>query len=257
MLFVRRGLIFEMVKREIATQYAGSWLGTVWAVINPMVMIAVFWFVFGFGLKAKPLSDVPFVIWLTAGMAAWFCFSEILGSATRAITGNPHLVKKILFPTSILAVVKIISSSVGHLIFLVLLLALSVFLNHSLTYYCLQFFYYYLCMAVLVLGLSWITSSANVFFKDTQQVVGLVLRVGFWATPIFWDYHIMPEKVQQILKLNPMFYIVQGYRNSFVYAEPFWDNWQLGIYFWTVSLLIFFSGAVIFRRLKPHFADVI
>ena len=123
--------------------------------------------------------------------------------------------------------------------------------------YWVQALYYFLAMSVFALGLSWITSSINVFARDTGQVVQLVLLFGFYLTPIFWDVSIMPAKLRFFLELNPMFYIVEGYRESFISFVPFWHHWLMTIYFWGVAFLTFAIGAVIFLRLRPHFADVL
>jgi lipopolysaccharide transport system permease protein/teichoic acid transport system permease protein len=112
-------------------------------------------------------------------------------------------------------------------------------------------------MSVLALGISWIVSSLNVFLRDVGQIVAVVLQVGFWATPIFWDIQIMPKGFQTAIKLNPMFYIVQGYRESFIYFTPFWKHPFYTLYFWFAVLTVLFIGAIIFRKLKPHFSDVL
>jgi len=153
--------------------------------------------------------------------------------------------------------VKIISSLVTHLVFLIILLALLLFQSMDFSLYFFQFLYYLICLLVLASGLGWLFSSLNVFIRDVTQLVSLVLQVGFWATPIFWDIKMMPEKIQFILKLNPMFYIVQGYRESFIYFLPFWKHPYQTLYFWTVALLLFFLGCFVFRRLRPQFADVL
>ncbi|MEA3334070.1 MAG: ABC transporter permease [Pseudomonadota bacterium] len=254
----RRNLIWEMVKREIAVQYVGSWLGGIWTVVNPLMMILIFWFVFGFGLKAQPQNNVPFVVWLTAGMALWFNFSEILSGSTVMITNNSHLVKKILFPCSILPVIKVFSSLVSHAIFLLLLFILIIAYGLPVNgWFILQGLYYYVAMVVLVLGLSWLSSALNVWSRDTAQVVQVGLQICFWGTPIFWDINIMPFSVQHWLKLNPIFYLVQGYRDSFIYGVPFWRHWRWGLYYWFIAGSFLIIGALVFRRLKPHFADVI
>jgi len=105
-------------------------------------------------------------------------------------------------------------------------------------------------MAVLALGIGWITSSINVFARDTAQIVNVVLQFGFWATPIFWDLEILPEEAQSILQLNPMFYIVQGYRDSFLYGVPFWQHYELTLYYWGLTGIVFVVGAIIFMRLS-------
>jgi lipopolysaccharide transport system permease protein/teichoic acid transport system permease protein len=203
------------------------------------------------------MQDIPFSVWLTAGMAPWFNFAEIWGRATDSIVAHPHLVRKVNFPTSILPVATVGAALVSHLIFLALLLILMLGYGIPLRFWILQGAYYYFAMVVLVLGLSWLTASVNVFFRDTGQIVQLLLQIGFWGTPIFWDINIMPPIVQTILKINPIYYIIQGYRDSFIYGISFWQDWRWGLYFWSVTALILLAGALVFRRLRPHFADVL
>lgn len=256
-LYKRRFLIAEMAKRDIATNHAGSMLGFFWTFVNPLIMIFILWFVFSYGFKAAPKGNVPFVIWLTAGMAIWNTFTETVSGATGVVVGNSHLVKKVVFPLSILPVVKLVASLITHVVFIALLVALIVLLRSPISFFWLQALYYFFAMAVLALGVGWITSSINVFARDTSQVVNVILQFGFWATPIFWDLEMLPRGIQSILKLNPMFYIVQGYRDSFIYAVPFWYHWQMTIYYWGITGFIFVLGAIIFLRLRPHFADVL
>ena len=255
--FGQRSLILAMAKREVAAQNVGSLLGFIWTFIHPLVLIFVFWFVFSVGFKVKPMSDVPFVVWLTAGMAPWFLFSQIVTASVGTVIANANLIKKTVFPSEILPVVNVASTLVTHLVFLVLLFFLLVFQQISFSMYALQFIYYLFCLCVLTLGIGWIVSALNVFLRDIGQLVGGVIQVGFWATPIFWDIQIMPLKAQLILKLNPMFYIVQGYRDSFIYQRGFWHYPYLTLYFWTVTLFILVVGIVVFKRLKPQFADVL
>jgi len=112
-------------------------------------------------------------------------------------------------------------------------------------------------MCVFALGFGWAVSALNVFVRDVGQIVAVIIQVGFWATPILWDISIMPLKVQMIFKLNPMFYIVQGYRESFIYFSPFWRHPYQTLYFWVVAVTILVIGALIFKKLKPQFADVL
>jgi lipopolysaccharide transport system permease protein len=253
----RRFLIFEMAKRDISTNIAGSFLGFFWTFINPLVLIFIFWLVFTVGFKIEPKGNIPFVVWMTAAMAIWTTFNEIVNGSTSVIISNTHLVKKVVFPLSILPVVKLAASFVTHFIFLAMLLGLILLNGLPVSVYWLQAVYYFVAMSVLALGLSWITSSVNIFARDTGQIISLLLFFGFYLTPIFWDMSIMPENIQFFLKLNPMFYIVQGYRDSFLYFVPFWHHPVMTIYFWGVALSVFALGATIFLRLRPHFADVL
>ncbi len=257
LLIEQRYLIIALAKRQISSQYIGSLLGVIWTFIQPMVLILVFWFVFSIGFKVKPLNDVPFVVWLTAGMAPWFLFAQILTSTTSAVVGHANLVKKTLFHSEVLPIVNIVSGIVTHAVFLGLLLILIAGYQLGFSFYFFQFIYYLFCLCMLSLGLGWILSSLNVFLRDVAQIVGVVIQVGFWATPIFWDINIMAPNIQRILKLNPMYYIVDGYRNSFIYHEGFWLDPYLTVYFWTFTLITLLIGIKIFQRLKPQFADVL
>ena len=257
LLYRRRSLIVSMARREVETKYVGSVMGFMWTFIHPLVLILVFWVVFNLGFRVKPIHDAPFVVWLTAGMCGWFVFSDILNGAAGVIVENTNLIKKTLFPSQILPVVKMVSSLVAHSVFIAILLGLIALNSMSPSWYCLQFFYYLFCLCVLGLGLGWAVSALNVFIRDVTQVVAVILQVGFWGTPILWDIQMMPENIRFLLKLNPMSYIVQGYRDSFVYAVPFWEHPVETLYFWVINSCIVVVGALIFQKLKPQFPDVL
>ncbi len=253
----RRYLIYTMARREVASNYVGSLLGVIWTFIHPVVLITVFWVVFSLGFRVRPMKDVPFVVWLTAGMSGWFAFSEMVAGAVGSVVANGNLVKRTLFPSQVLPVVKIFSSLANHAAFILVLFVLIVLQRMPLSFYYLQALYYLACMMVLAVGLGWMFSALNVFIRDVGQVVGVALQIGFWATPIFWDARIMPARLQQYLKLNPLYYIVQGYRDSFIYFVPFWQRPYLTAYFWSVALVILLLGAMVFKRLQPQFSDAL
>ncbi len=246
-----------MAARDVKAQYVGSSLGLLWTVIHPVVMITVFWFVFSIGFKAKPMNDVPFVVWLTAGLAPWYFFSEIVSGSTGLVVANAHLVKRTIFFPQILPIVKILAALVTHVVFLCVLLFLIMFQQQPFSFMFFQVFYYLGCLIVLALGISWAASALNVFLRDIGQLVTVALQVGFWVTPIFWDIQMMPDRAQWFLKLNPVYYIIQGYRDSFIGFIPFWQHPLYTAYFWTVASVVLLGGAMVFRRLKPQFADVL
>jgi ABC-type polysaccharide/polyol phosphate export permease len=257
LIFLQKHLIISMARREVATQYVGSLLGFIWTFVNPMAMIFVFWVVFSLGFRLKPTNNVPFVVWLTAGMAAWFFFADIINGSATVVNANAHLIKKTLFPSQILPVIKIIACLITHLVFLFVLIILIIFQKMPFSFYYLQFLYYLFCMIIFALGLGFTVSALNPFIRDVSQIVGVAIQIGFWATPIFWDLGMMPPKIQTIIKLNPMYYIVQGYRESFIYFLPFWRHPYQTLYFWFIAVIIFIIGAFVFKKLKPQFADVL
>lgn len=257
LIFNQKDLIVSMAKREVTNHYVGSLLGFIWTFVNPIVMILVFWFVFEVGFKIKTESDVPFVVWLTAGMAIWFAFADIISGSTGVIVENANLIKKTLFPSQILPIIKIVSCLITHSVFLIILIALILLQGMPFNFYYFQFLYYLFCMVILALGIAWMASALNVFIRDMKQIIAMFVQIGFWATPIFWNIGIMPENIQKILKLNPFQYIVQGYRESFIYFFPFWRHPYQTVYFWLFTLLLLFCGALVFKKLKPQFADVL
>lgn len=257
LLFLQKHLITAMAKREVASQYIGSFLGFIWAFIQPLVLITVLWMVFSLGFRVKPNANVPFVVWLTAGMAPWFAFSEIVTKSSGVLVANAHLIKKTVFHSQILPVIKVVSSFIRHAIFLGMLFFLILLNQISITVYYFQAFYYLFCLAFLAIGIGWLVSSLNVFLRDIAQIVAVVVQVGFWATPIFWDISIMPENLQPYFRLNPVFYIVQGYRESFLYGIGFWHHPYQTAWFWCFSGGLFVLGALVFQKLKPQFADVL
>lgn len=257
LIFLQKHLIVSMAKREVAAKYVGSFLGFIWTFINPMVLIFVFWVVFSIGFRVQPKNDIPFIVWLTAGMAAWFVFADIVNGSANVVIVNANLITKTLFHSQILPLVTIVSCLITHSVFLLLLFGLIAIQKLPFSLYFLQFIYYLGCMSVFALGLGWIVSALNVFIRDVAQIVGVIIQVGLWATPILWDISMMPPKIQMIFKLNPMFYIVQGYRESFIYFIPFWKHPYQTLYFWAVAITVFVVGALIFKSLKPQFADVL
>lgn len=259
-----RKLILKLAKNDFKTRYAGSYLGIVWAFVQPIITIVVYWFVFEYGLSAgAQLSrsgiKIPFVLWLSAGLIPWFFFSEALSSATNALVEYNYLVKKVVFKIEILPIVKVISSLFVHAFFVAFILILFACYGHFPDVYTLQVVYYSFCMVMLVLAISYTTCAVVVFFRDLSHIIGIILQVGVWATPIMWNFSIIGNPVLQfIFKLNPMFYIVQGYREALIEKTFFWESAAgLTIYFWGLTLILFVIGRAMFKKLKPHFADVL
>ncbi len=256
-LFQSKKIIFELTKQDFKIKYLGSHLGLLWAFINPTVTLLIFWFVFQLGFKSRPVAEVPFILWLMCGIIPWFFFSEGLSSATISITEKSYLVQKVVFRVSTLPIIKILSALIIHIFFLIVLFIVFLAYGFIPDAYYLQVPYYLFAMIVLMLGLSWITSSVIIFLRDTAQIVSMILQFGYWLTPVFWSHTMLPQKYQPFIKLNPVYYIVEGYRDCLINKTWFWEHAGLTVYFWAVTIAVFVLGAFIFRRLRPHFADVL
>lgn len=263
-LWASRRLIWKLSKNDFKTRYAGSYLGIIWAFVQPVITILVYWLVFEKGFGAKPELfkagvEVPFVVYLTSGLVPWFFFSEAISNATNALLEYNYLVKKVVFKISILPMIKIIAASFIHIFFVGVLLIITWVYGYRVTPYTFQLIYYSFCMFMLALAMSYTLCSVVVFFRDLSQIVNIALQIGMWATPIMWSFARMEGHpvLATIFKLNPVYYIVNGYRQSLFEQVWFFEEPMLTAYFWGFTVAVFAFGTFVFKRLKPHFADVL
>lgn len=252
-----RKLIWSLAKNDFKSRFAGSYLGIFWAFVQPVVTIMVYWFVFQVGFRNGSVDEFPFVLWLTAGLVPWFYFSEALTGASGSLIEYSYLVKKVVFNIDILPMIKALSALFVNLFFVSFFILICSFYGYYPSIYTLQVFYYIVCQFALVIALSYITSAIMVFFRDLGQVIGIVLQIGMWLTPIMWQSSMLGEQYQKFIKLNPMFYIVNGYREAALSKEWFFHHGLWTVYFWGLVFVLLLIGTRLFKRLKPHFADVL
>ena len=220
-LYQNRKLIWKLSKNDFRNKFAGAYFGIVWAFIQPMVTVAVYFVVFQLGLRVQPAATgYPYICWLVSGIIPWFFFSDALPSASNCLLEYSYLVKKVVFKISVLPIVKVISSLFVHLFFIV--------------------------FAILIFAL--------------MGKLPPVLNVGMWATPILWDTTTIPNIpnwLNSLLKLNPLYYIVQGYRDSFMNGLWFFEHPWHTLYFWAFVLMAGLISSKVFKRLRVHFSDVL
>ena len=259
-LYQNRKLVLSLAKNDFKTKYAGSYLGIVWAFIQPIVTILVYWFVFSVGLKAGTVSDYPFVLYLVSGIVPWFFFQDALNGGTNALIEYNYLVKKVVFKISVLPIVKVISSLFVHLFFIVFAILIFALMGKLPPVQIIQIGYYTFAVICLVVVLSYLTCSITPFFRDFGQIINVILNVGMWATPILWDTTTIPNIpnwLNSLLKLNPLYYIVQGYRDSFMNGLWFFEHPWHTLYFWAFVLMAGLISSKVFKRLRVHFSDVL
>ena len=256
-LYKNRVLVLNLAKNDFKTKYAGSYFGIIWAFIQPIVTIVLYWFVFQVGFRSTSVENFPFVLWLIAGLVPWFFFSDGIVFATNCLMEYSYLVKKVVFRISVLPMVKIISAFFIHIFFVGFMLFIYGCYGHFPTVYTIQLIYYTFCIFILVLAMTYATSAIILFFKDLGQIITIFLQVGMWMSPIMWNINIIPVRFQWMFKSNPMYYIVEGYRDALINHIWFFDKLLMTCYFWGTTGILLIVGTTIFRRLKPHFADVL
>lgn len=255
---INRFLLFtNLIKSDFQRRYMGTYLGVLWAVAAPFSTIAVLLFVFNYGFRLGSISGVDFDVWLVSGLIVWFFISDGIASGTNSIVEYVFLIKNIRFNSELLPIIKVTSSLFPHVATFLLLIFLLMNNKYYPNIYWAQIPYYLFALFVFVIAITTITSVVQVFFKDFNNFVGIVLQIGFWATPVLWDAKILPERYEFIVKYNPANYLVQGYRESLILNGWFYDKIFETFYFWSLTLIILVFGLFLFKRTKHQFADVL
>jgi len=254
-----RVLIAALAKRDIASRYKGSMLGMFWSILNPLLMLAIYTFVFSeiFRMRWAGVSENPgdFALMLFAGMLLFTFFSECVNRAPGLLVSNPNLVKKIVFPLEVQAWVSVVSGLFQTLVSLVVLLAAFLFLKGIPPWTALLVPVVFVPLSLVVLGLSWFLSSLGVYLRDIGQVVGHLVMMTMFLSPLFYPVTAIPEKFRPLFYLNPLTMLMGQARKVLILGElPDWTS--LGIY--TLGALAFaWFGFWWFQRTRRGFADVI
>jgi ABC-type polysaccharide/polyol phosphate export permease len=255
-LITRRSLILQLVKRDFQQRYVGSVAGWLWGLIHPLVLLVSYVFVFGVILKVPPPGAITnnYPIWLFAGMLPWLLFSETVLRSSASLVEQSNLITKTVFPSEIVPVSIFLSSLLSHVLALGLVVAAAaIFLRHvSVLLLLLPLFLFLL--GLVAVGFGWIAAALHVYLRDTAQVLAVMLTFWFWITPVFITADRFPEKARFLLRINPLAYFVDAYREMLLgHVAPLRD---LGIAAaW--ATVIFICGGLCFRYLKRGFADVL
>lgn len=258
----KRKLILDLSIADFRKRFVGSYFGIVWMFIQPMVTIAIYAFIFGeHGMRnAPPVEGATYVIWLTPGLIPWFFFSEVLNTGTNCLQEYHYLVKKVVFEVEMLPIIKLISCFMVHVCFLVIMIGLYLVSGYAPKITWIQILYYSFAASMFSLALVYFTSAVQVFFKDMAQIVGICLQFGMWLTPIMYDEALFTSRAAWLgiaFKLNPYYYIVAGYRDSMMTGNWFFERPTMTIYFWAVTLIVMVFGLKVFKKMRPHFSDVL
>lgn len=259
----KRKLIWDLAKADFRKRFVGSYFGIVWMFVQPIVTVLVYYFVFGVGFRSgDPIEGVPYVLWLVPGIVPWFFFAEAMNMGTNCLQEYSYLVKKVVFQVEILPIIKQISCLVVHLIFVLIMYGLFVCYGWFPTVYWPQVLYYTFAAFMLSLAMVYFTSAIQVFFKDMAQIVSICLQFGMWLTPIMWYVEMFADNpfygiLCEIIKFNPVYYIVTGFRDSMIAGNYFWERPTLTLYFWGVTIVLLLVGLKVFKKLRPHFSDVL
>ena len=251
-------LLHNLVRNDLKSRYSGSAFGILWAFIQPLVTVLVFWFVFQLGFRNSPVGDVEYILWLIAGYIPWTFFNDSIMASSNVMYEYSYLVKKMKFKVWMLPIIKIFSSLYIHLFFVLFVWGMYILYGYAPQWVWISVLYYSFCTIMLLIGMAFLLSSLAVFLKDMTQMVAIALQLGFWMTPIFWSDASMKGTILKILQLNPLYYVLSGWRDVLIKGIGFWEQpVQATLYFWGFSFVVLIIGIKVYRTLRVHFADLL
>jgi ABC-type polysaccharide/polyol phosphate export permease len=250
-------LVVELAKRDFQSAYVGSALGLLWSILEPLCTMMVMWFVFTKAAKFTPGSRFSYVAWLWTGLVFWYFINASISGTVGIFKSHAYLMRRWEFNIAILPFVGILTALFSHLIMLAILFVIYFVYGVPINIYWLQAIYYIFAVTCFVAGLSLITSSLSLFLRDIRNLIAVLLQLMIWVSPVYWEIGNLPENYQNLVKLNPLFHVISGYRNSFLNQTPFWADQSSLIYFWGFTALIWFLGILLYKKLRPHFGEVL
>ncbi|MBS4195717.1 ABC transporter permease [Lederbergia citri] len=258
-------LILRLSAFEMKSENNNNYLGRLWEILNPVIQLAIYWLVFGLGIRGGQKiimengAKVPFFIWMVTGMVVWFFVNPAISKSSKSIYSRIHLISKMSFPMSTIPSFVIMANFYTHLMLLAVVLIFLQFSSFRVSVYYIQLPYFMLATLIFLLALALITSTLTTIVRDIQQIVQSVLRMMLYLTPLIWHANnviIRGVDITFLFKLNPLYYIVEGYRASLLgtawYAV---ENSQYTLYFWLLILVMMVLGSTLHLKFRNHFVD--
>ncbi len=251
-------MIRSMINRDIRARYVGSFLGIFWSIIHPLTQFIIYYFIFSVILKIKPgpeYGGTNFSVWLMSGLLPWLFFAEVLTRSPGAVLEQSSLIKKTVFPSEILPLAHLGAAMINHFIGIAIFAAFLMLFGNGLSVKFVLILPTMLAIGVFALGISWLLSALNVFLRDIGQIIGVFVNIWFFMTPIFYPQHVIPKSLQSLYGLNPMLHAVEAYRMALIGRTGI--SPEGFIHLLLPGLASFVLGGLIFKKLKPAFADVL
>ncbi len=249
-LYNYRELLKTNIKKEIRGKYKGSWLGVIWTFLNPLLMLAVYAFVFPYILRVNVEN---YTIFMIVALIPWNFFTIAVQTGTSCVNINGNILKKVYFPREIIPLSVTISQLINFLITCLIMAIFILVSGVGFSWHLLLFPLLVFIQFILILGINFILSAVTVFVNDVAHFVQVAMTMGFYATPIVYLPQMLPDKFQWAMKVNPMAVLVEGYRSVLYYHEIPDMNWLL---IWAgLSFLILVIGYIIFKKLERTFVE--
>ena len=249
-LYEYRELLKNNIKKDVGGKYKNSFLGVLWSFVNPLLQITVYAFVFQIILKSNIEN---YAVYLCCGLIPWQYFSSVVMRGAATVIDNGNIIKKVYFPREILPISLVSSECVNFLISSLIMLGFVIFGGIGLSFNILWYFVILAIQYIVSIGIAFIVSSLTVYFRDFLHILGIIMQLLFYATPIVYSINSVPEKFRLLVKLNPMSYLIESYRDIF-YNKTMPSFHNLGIAL-AMGVTLVVVGYFIFRKLERRFAE--
>ncbi len=257
-ILMNRKRIFRLAKYDFLSQNKDSYLGRVWIILNPLIQIAVYWFVFGIGIRGgKPVDGHEFLPWMLAGLIPWFFMSAGISRGSSSIFSRVSTMLTLNYPISTVPLGSVLVAFFEHVatIFILIITVISYGYYPHITW--MNIIYYWFCELFFVLSISLMLSVLTMIARDFKKLIPSVLRLWFYMTPILWTIDALPAIIQKILKMNPAYYIVTGFRESLLYNKMFYEDIRAMVMFWGICGVLFIIGCRAQVQFRDNFIDML
>jgi ABC-type polysaccharide/polyol phosphate export permease len=255
---LNRRILWQLVKRDLFAAHHGSVLGAFWVLIDPLAYIALALCFFQYAVKGHEHTGVSYVAWVLPLIVLWTFSSTAISSSISMVREYSFLLRHQKFDMRLVALIKISSAALIHFVLLAIVLVFLIL--HSrlpVGWQMLALAYYFFAICALLVAVDWIIGSLGVFWKDVRGIVSILLQVGFWISPIFWEPSGFPAPIAFVMYANPLFYPMNGYRKSIIMTDLGVSFWGFTFYYWAVVGVLLYFGSRLFNRLSRNFGDVL
>lgn len=249
--------IYSIAKYELLADIRDSKLGLFWNFASPTIQVMTYWFVFGYVFDRKAVDGIDFLSWMLGGMVVWFFISPCITNGCNAVFMKINIITKMKFPVSILPATVVLKELFNHLCLMAVVIVLLVLRGHYPSYDWFFLLYYMVCGVFFSVALSLTTSVLNMLARDTRKFILACMRLLMYLTPILWDIQRVPHSLQTVMRLNPIYYLVCGYRDCFFYHKGVLFYWKQLLVFWVWTFFLFVVGSAIMYRFRTRFMDLI
>lgn len=257
-MWKNKKLAWQLGKNDFKNRFANTSLGTIWGFLQPFIFMMMYVIVFQFIFKQTGPEGAPFVVWFMPGMAMWMCINDGMMGASGSIRAYSYLVKKVVFPVDIIPIISLLSNSiVAIFLFIIATVVCMVF---GFAPNILMIFYMIFSAYCFLIAITRFTSALATLVPDFSNLLGIIMQLCFWFTPIVWDLSMLAGHplVLKILQCMPFTYLVTGFRNCFMGGNIVTQgNGIYTIIFWIITIIMFVWGNYIFKKSKKDFADVL